>query len=228
MVCGESIEKKNASGSHVRGESPGLGGIANTPDATQKHTMSLDLASQLCKLLEDNQRMAEVVGLGGDVEAAKSALKGVETAEDLYQIYRTDVAPGSMSIRNLIAALDERLQDIHSNSGHCRERIRMTLESPHVASLHKMIADKKKGSTDVRLYHPSSTAKDFEAALNEFVGVMGDNVKPKIEGALKKGKGVRCAKLLQIIRPVTNNSKKTSSPAQIEAGKKLAAIIRSI
>ena len=190
--------------------------------------MSLDLANQLFKLLEDSHRIADVVGLGADVEAAKSALKGVETADDLYQIYRTDVAPGAMSIRNLIAVLDERLQDLHSTSGHCRERIRMTFESPHIASLTKIMAEKKKGATDVRLYHPSSTSKDFEAALAEFLGVMGDNVKPKIEGALKKGKGVRCAKLLQIIRPVTTNSKKTNSPAQIEAGKKLAAIIRSI
>jgi hypothetical protein len=72
--------------------------------------MSMDLANQLHKLLEDNQRMANLVGLGADVEAAKSALKGVETAEDLYEIYKTDVAPGCMSVRNLIAVLDERLQ----------------------------------------------------------------------------------------------------------------------
>lgn len=190
--------------------------------------MSMDLANQLFKLLEDNQRMADLIGLGPDVEAAKSALKSVETSEDLYQIYRTDVAPGAMSVRNLIAVLDERLQDLHSTSGHCRERIRMTNESPHVASLHRTMAEKKKGATDVRLYHPSCSSSDFDKALTEFQSVMGDNVKPKIEHALKKGKGLRCTRLGGVCKPVITNSKKSYSPAQIQAAKSLMSVIRNI
>lgn len=191
-------------------------------------TMSMDLANQLVRLLDDNRRMAELVGLGGDVEAAISALKSVETSEDLYQIYRTDVPIGAMSVRNLIAVLDERLQDLHSTSGHCRERIRMTNDSPHIASLHKIMAEKKKGSTEVKLYHPSSTSTDFEKALTEFQSVMGDNVKPKIENALKKGKGIRCTKLGGVCKPVISNSKKSYSPAQIAAAKSLMTVIRNI
>ena len=188
----------------------------------------MDLANQLYKVLEDVQRMAELVGLSADVEAAKSALKSVETAEDLYQIYRTDTATGQMSVRNLIAVLDERLQDLHSTSGHCRERIRMTNSSPHIASLHKIMADKKKGATDIRLYHPSSTASDFEKALTEFQNVMGDNVKTKIEHALKKGKGMRCIRLGGVAKPVITNSKKSYSPAQITAARGLISVIKSI
>lgn len=190
--------------------------------------MSIEIANQLCRLLDDTQRMADLVGLGPDVEAARSALKGVETAEDLYQLFRTDVAPGVISIRNLIAVLDERFKDLNSTSGHCLERIRMTLESPHIASLTKVMGEKKKGSTDVRLYHPMCTSKDFDTALTEFQGVMGDNVKPKIEGALKKGRGIRCVRLGGICKPVISNSKKTYSPAQIDAAKKLMSAIRSI
>ena len=190
--------------------------------------MSIELASQLSKLLSDVQRMADLVGLGADVEVAKSALKSVETSEDLYQIYRTDVAPGSMSIRNLIAVLDERLHDLHSTSGHCRDRIRMVNESPHVTSLHRIMADKKKGSTEIKLYHPSATSTDFEKALTEFQNVMGDNVKPKIEYALKKGKGARCTRLGGVCKPVISNSKKSYSPAQIQAAKSLMNVIRNI
>lgn len=173
--------------------------------------------------------MSELVGLSADVEAAISALKSVETAEDLFQIYRTDTAPGQMSIRNLIAVLDERLQDLHSTSGHCRERIRMTNSSPHIASLHKIMADKKKGATDIRLYHPSSSASDFEKALTEFTTVMGEDIKPKIEQALNKGKGQgRCNRLRGIAKPVINNSKKSYSTAQITAAKGLVSIIKNI
>lgn len=191
-------------------------------------TMSLDLSHQIIKLLEDNTRMAVLMGLGSDVEAAKSALKGVETAEDLYEIYKTDVAPGCMSIRNLIAALKERLQDVNSTSGHCIDRIRMVMESPHIASLHKIMADKKKGSTDVRLYHPSSSGSDLEKALAEFQKVMGDNFKPRVDGAVKKGKGLRCAKLVGICKPVALNGKKVYSQNQIDAAKKLISIIKSV
>lgn len=190
--------------------------------------MSMDLANQLYKVLEDNQRVGELVGLGSDIETAKSALKSVETAEDLYQIYRTDVPPGAMSVRNLIAVLNERLQELHSTSGHCRERIRMTNESPQIASLHKIMADKKKGSTEVKLYQPSCSSSDFDKALAEFQTVMGDNVKPKIEHALKKGKGARCARLGGVCKPVISNSKKSYSPAQIAAAKGLISVIRSI
>lgn len=190
--------------------------------------MSLDLAHQLVKLLEDNTRMANLIGLGADIEAAKSALKGVETADDLYEIYKTDVAPGCMSVRNLIAVLKERLLDIHSTSGHCMERIRMTMESPHISSLHKIMADKKKGSTEVRLYHPSCSGSDLEKALAELQKVVGDNLKPKIEGAMKKGKGQRCGKLVGICKPIITNSKKNYSPSQIDSAKKLITIIKSV
>ena len=190
--------------------------------------MSIDLANQLFKLLEDTTRMANLVGLGGDVEAAKSALKGVETAEDLYQIYRTDVAPGAMSIRNLVIVLDERLNEIHSTSGHCRERMKMVNESAHISSLHRVMAEKKKGATDIRLYHPSCNAGDFDKALAEFQSVMGDNVKPKIEYALKKGKGIRCTRLGGVCKPVITNNKKNYSPGQIAAAKGLLSVMRNI
>lgn len=190
--------------------------------------MSMDLANQLYKLLEDTQRTADLVGLGADVEAAKTALKNVETSEDLIQIYRTDVTPGNMSIRNLIAVLDDRLEGLYSASAFCRDRIRMTKDSPHIASLHKLMADKKKGSTDIRLYHPSCTSADFDKALSEFQNVMGDNVKPKIEHALKKGKGARCTRLGGVCKPVIANSKKSYSPAQITAAKSLVSVIRNI
>lgn len=190
--------------------------------------MSLDLANQLCKLLEDSQRMAGLVGLGADVEAARSALKGVETADDLYNIYRTDVPTGAMSIRNLLAVLDDRLQELQCTSTHCRDRIRMTNTSPHVESLHKLMSDKKKGATDIRLYHPVFNSNDLDKALTEFQNVMGDNVKPKIEHAMKRGKGVRCPRLGGICKPVISNSKKNYSPAQIAAAKSLVNVMRNI
>lgn len=190
--------------------------------------MSIELAKQLYKLLEDCHRTAELVGLGADVEAAKVALKGVETSEDLYQIYRTDVSPGSMSILNLIAALDERLENLYAASAFCRDRIRMTRTSAHVSSLHKMMADKKKGSIDIKLYQPACTSSDFDKALKEFQNAMGDNVKPKIENAIKKGKGVRCMKLKGICKPVITNSKKNYSPNQIDTAKALVHVIHNM
>ena len=133
-----------------------------------------------------------------------------------------------MSVRNLIAVLDGRLQEIHSSAGHLRGRIQMLMESPYIASLHQTMHDKKKGTTDIRLYHPSQSSKDLDKALSEFQNVMGDNVKPKIEMALKKGKGVRCTRLVGVCKPVISNSKKSYSPAQIAAAKGLVAVMRNI
>lgn len=104
----------------------------------------------------------------------------------------------------------------------------MTNESPHIASLHKIMHEAKKGSTEIKLYHPSASSKDMEKALTEFQKVMGDNVKPKIEGALKKGKGARCTKLGGICKPVITNSKKSYSPGQIDAAKNLMKVMRNI
>lgn len=109
-----------------------------------------------------------------------------------------------------------------------RERIKMLMDSPYINSLHKIMKDKRKESTDIRLYNPSHTSGDLEKALKEFQSVMGDNVKPKIENALKKGKGVRCARLGGVCKPVISNSKKSYSPAQIAAAKGLVAVMRNI
>jgi hypothetical protein len=188
----------------------------------------MQIAHLIIKLLEDCHRMADTLGLTNDVNAAKAALKNVETEEDLYQIYRTDVPIGQMSIRNLIAVLTDGLNDMHTSSEHCLRRIQMTLDSPYVVSMHKRMADKKKGSTEICLYKPSANASDLEKSLEEFGSTMGDNIKPKIEIALKKGKGARCEKLMGIAKPIIGNAKKTYSPAQIAAAKKLMLNIRSV
>lgn len=76
--------------------------------------MSMEIANQIYNTLNGDPRMIELVGLSSDVQAAMSALRSVETADDLYEIYRSDVKPGEMSVRNLIAVLNNRLQEIHS------------------------------------------------------------------------------------------------------------------
>lgn len=76
--------------------------------------MSMDIATQIYNTLNGDPRMIELVGLSADVQAAMSALRSVETADDLYEIYRSDVKAGEMSVRNLIAVLNGRLQEIHS------------------------------------------------------------------------------------------------------------------
>lgn len=150
--------------------------------------MSIQLASTFDQALSDILPMSELVGMKADVEAARQLLKTVETADDLYTIYRTDVPAGSMSIRNLLAVLLERMNEISCRSSYAIERIKMTLGSSHVESLHKVMKDKKKGDTTVNLYQPTYTAYDLDKAMNEFKDIMGDNVKPKYDYALKKGK----------------------------------------
>jgi hypothetical protein len=190
--------------------------------------MSIELSRQIHDLLTDCSRMAAIVGLQADVDAAKSALNGVETAEDLYNIYRTDVPPGAMSIRNLLAFLDSRLKELHTSSGHCRNLIELLNNSAHVHSLHTLMAAGKKGSTDVSLYHPSSSAKDLDKALTDFQKAMGENLKPRVNVALKRGKGRRCGSLLKICLPICANTKKTYSGAQMEAAKALAHAIKNV
>lgn len=72
--------------------------------------MSMDIANQIYNTLNGDSRMIELVGLSNDVQAALSALRSVETVEDLCEIYKSDVKAGEMSVRNLIAVLDSRLQ----------------------------------------------------------------------------------------------------------------------
>lgn len=189
-------------------------------------TMSIQLAQMLDQTLTDILPMSEFVGMKQDVEAARQLLKTVETADDLYAIYRTDVPAGSMSIRNLLAVVLERMEEINCRSSYAIQRIKMTLQSSHVESLHKVMKDKKKGDTNVNLYQPSFTASDLEKAMTEFKDVMGEGVKPKFEYALKKGKGLRCTRLHGICKPVILNSKKNYNEQQISSAKALAKVMR--
>jgi hypothetical protein len=170
--------------------------------------------------------MSELVGMKADVEHARQLLKSVETAEDLYALYRTDVPAGSMSIRNLLAVLLERMDEINCRSSYAISRIKMTLQSSHVESLHKVMKDKKKGDTNVNLYQPNFNANDLDKAMNEFKDVMGDTLKPKFDHALKKGKGLRVVRLHGICKPVIQNSKKNYSEQQINSAKNLAKVMR--
>lgn len=188
--------------------------------------MSIQLAQTFDQALADILPMSELVGMKADVEAARQILKTVETADDLYAIYRTDVPAGSMSIRNLLAVLLERMDEINCRSAYAIQRIKMTLGSSHVESLHKVMKDKKKGDTTANLYQPSYSAADLEKAMNDFKDVMGETVKPKFEYAQKKGKGLRCARLHGICKPVILNSKKNYSEQQISSAKTLAKIMR--
>lgn len=200
--------------------------MALGPTSRQQAKMSMQLAQAFDQTLTDILPMSELVGMKADIEAAKNILKTVETADDLYAIYRTDVPAGHMSIRNLLAVLLERMSEIQCRSSYAIERIKMTLSSSHVESLHKNMKDKKKGDTTVNLYQPTYTASDLEKAMNEFKDVMGDGVKPKFEYALKKGKGLRCTRLHGICKPVILNSKKNYSEQQINTAKTLAKIMR--
>lgn len=188
--------------------------------------MSIQLSQTFDQTLTDILPMSELAGMKADVEHARQLLKTVETAEDLYTIYRTDVPAGSMSIRNLLAVLLERMEEINCRSSYAIQRIKMTLQSPHVESLHKVMKDKKKGDTNVNLYQPSYTAGDLDKAMNEFKDVMGDAVKPKFEYALKKGKGLRVLRLHGICKPVIQNSKKNYSEQQISSAKNLSKVMR--
>ena len=205
-----------------------ISGESNLPQqTTQKNAnMSMQLAQMLDQTLMDILPMSELVGMKGDVEAARQLLKTIETADDLYSIYRTDVSTGSMSIRNLLAVLLERLDEIHCRSSYGIQRIKMTLASSHIESLHKTMKDKKKGDTTVNLYQPNFSASDLEKAMNEFKDSMGDSAKPKFEYAMKKGKGLRCARLHGICKPVIVNSKKNYSESQIASAKTLAKVMR--
>jgi hypothetical protein len=188
--------------------------------------MSIQLSQMFDQTLTDILPMSELVGMKGDVEAARQLLKSVETADDLYAIYRTDVPAGNMSIRNLLAVILERMDEIHCRSSYAIQRIKMTLSSAHLESLHKIMKDKKKGDTAVNLYQPTYSANDLEKAMTEFKDVMGDNAKPKFEYAMKKGKGLRCARLHGICKPVILNSKKNYSDQQIASAKALAKVMR--
>jgi hypothetical protein len=188
--------------------------------------MSIELAQTLDKTLEDILPMADLVGMRADVEAARNHLKTVETSDDLFAVYRTDVPAGNMSVRNLLAVIMERMTEVHCRAGYAIQRIEMTLKSAHVESLHKLMKDKKKGDIAVNLYQPTYTASDLEKAMETFKETMGDGLKPKLVYAEKKGKGLRCARLFAISKPVTANSKKTYSSAQIDAAKNLIKVMR--
>lgn len=138
------------------------------------------------------------------------------------------MSSSTVNVFMFLLAVLIRLNTLLCSSGHLRERIQMLMDSPYMGSLHQTMHDKKKGSTDIRLYHPSQSSKDLDKALTEFQNVMGDNVKPKIENALKKGKGLRCLRLNGVCKPVISNSKKSYSPAQIAAAKGLVAVMRNI
>jgi|LakMenEpi03Aug12_release.lakeMendotaPanAssembly.Ray.scaffolds.fasta_scaffold173147_2 hypothetical protein len=188
--------------------------------------MSIQLAQTLDQALADILPMSELVGMKADVEHARQLLKSVETAEDIYAIYRTDVPTGSMSIRNLLAVLLDAMDNINCRSAYALQRIKMTLQSSHVESFHKVMKDKKKGDVNVNLYQPSFNASDLDKAVNDFKDVMGDTVRPKVEYALKKGKGLRVTRLHSICKPVVQNSKKTYSEQQIASAKNLSKVMR--
>lgn len=188
--------------------------------------MSIELAQTLDKTLEDILPMADLVGMRADVEAARRHLKVVETADDLFAIYRTDVPAGNMSVRNLLAVILERMDEVNCRSGYAIQRIKMTLGSAHIESLHKLMKDKKKGDITANLYQPTYSASDLEKAMETFKESMGDGLKPKFEYAQKKGKGARCLRLTGICKPVIANSKKNYSSAQTDAAKNLAKVMR--
>ena len=190
--------------------------------------MSMQIATQMHKLLNDLMRMATLLGLGTEVTAVMSALRGVETMDDLIQLYRTDVRNGELSIGNLFAVLKEGLHDINCTTTHCINRIDMVTQSPHFTSLHKLMVDKKKGSIDPRVYHPTCSAADFEKALAEFQSAMGENVAPKIEYALRKGKGYRCLKLGGVCKPIITNLKKVYTKEQTAAAKALVNAMKTM
>jgi len=192
-------------------------------------TMSLDLANLLRSTLEVDPRTVELVGLGPDVQGAVAALRAVETAEDLFKIYKTDVPPGDLSVRNLLEVLRCRLQDVHNSTGFLRDKIAGVLSSPYVASLEQAMGDQAKGSTDIKLFNPTNTETHLNKAIKEFEEQMKNTTtKVKVENALKKGRGLRLQRLRLVCKPVTVNAKKAYTREQVNSAAALLKCMRSL
>ena len=189
--------------------------------------MAMNVASTLATLFEDCQAVTELVGLGPDVEAAKTAVHLVETAEDLFKIFRTDVNAGDVSILNLLSIMDAKLLELQTKATHCRTMIQNVNASPGTVSLKSYMQAHNKGSTNVNLFKPSFTSEDLTKALEEFHTAAADNIKPKIISAQKMGKGKRCIRMGRICGPITRNPKNYSDEV-VETARHLIKIMQNI